>query len=100
MARKRNVWFETTLLFGSTPVSIEGFVLLFGGVGGGLAIFFLGDWLSEQPRLAMFAAPCFGLSATLMLTVLILGWMHTARPGWRERDEAERIRDILRDDEV
>lgn len=97
MARKRDVWFESTLPFGSVPVSIEGFLLRFGGVGGGLAVFFLGVWFSEQPRLAMFAGPCFGLFVILVLTVIILGWMHTARPGWRERDAAEARREILRD---
>ncbi|MDB5469741.1 MAG: hypothetical protein JWR84_1301 [Caulobacter sp.] len=92
--KKRRVWFESTLLLGSTPVSIEGFVLLFGGVGGGMAVFFLGIWPSKQPRLAIFAGPCFALFVILALTVVILGWMHTARAAWRERDEVQNARDI------
>lgn len=67
------VWFQRWLLIGLTPVRAEGFLLLFGSLGGFFGLTALGDRLGgDQGAMADLGA------FALLLIALVLALLHSS----------------------
>ena len=95
--RRRRIWFEMGFGLKVTPVTVEGHVLLFGGAGLALGLFWLGQWLAEKPGWEAASRISMVLIAIDIVALMVVAAFHTGNPTNRDRSYAtDRARAILK----